>query len=46
MHLRMTRYPNWPGTLNGVDAIDGTTETTFEAALDVGGDATGTVSAS
>jgi fibronectin-binding autotransporter adhesin len=30
------------GTLNGLDAIDATTETTLEAALDIGGDVTGT----
>lgn len=30
------------GTLNGLDAIDATTETTLEAALDIAGDVTGT----
>lgn len=30
------------GTLNGLDAIDGTTETTLEAALDIAGDVSGT----
>jgi hypothetical protein len=33
------------GTLNGLDAIDGTTESTLEAALDLGGDASGTLAA-
>jgi len=31
------------GTLNGLDAIDATTESTLESALDVGGDLSGTV---
>ncbi|MEX2055187.1 MAG: hypothetical protein WD972_03305, partial [Candidatus Andersenbacteria bacterium] len=30
------------GTLNGLDAIDATTETTLEGALDIGGDISGT----
>jgi hypothetical protein len=30
------------GTINGLDAIDGTTETTLEAAIDIAGDITGT----